>query len=123
MIVPTLIKTAFCTHRIFYSFTASDGSEGTTAGRVVSPCSIVVHHGFRSKEVRRARKQYIDYTKQHHTPHSWLSTILAKRLSWLTRSTQFFIVVESSNIYSKNEVQCNLSALLIDEKLRKPKMM
>ena len=43
----------------FYSFTASDGSEGTTAGHVVSPRSIMVHHGFRCKEARHARKKYL----------------------------------------------------------------
>ena len=32
---------------IFYSFTASDGSKGTTAGHVVSPRSVMVHRGFR----------------------------------------------------------------------------
>ena len=36
---------------------ASDGSDGTTAGRVISPRSIVVHHDLRSKEARSARKQ------------------------------------------------------------------
>ena len=55
-----------------YSFTASDGSEGSTAGRVVSPCSIMMHHGFRSKEARRAGSKNTDYAKQHHTPHCWL---------------------------------------------------
>ena len=46
-----LEKTTFCVIRFFsYSFTASDGSEESTAGRVISPCSIMVHHGFRSKE-------------------------------------------------------------------------
>ena len=43
-----LEKTTFCVLRFFYSFTASDGSEESTAGHVVSPCSIMMHHGFRS---------------------------------------------------------------------------
>ena len=44
-----LKKTTFCVPRFFsYSFTASDGSEESSAGRVASPCSIMVHHGFRS---------------------------------------------------------------------------
>ena len=53
-----------------YSFTVSDGSVETTAGRVVSPCSIMVHHGFRSKEVRRTRKQ--EYRSRETTSHSSL---------------------------------------------------
>ena len=70
----TLLKIMFCVHRFFYSFTASDGSEGTTTGRVVSPCSIMMHHGFRGKKVRRAGKEDIDYSKQRHSPHCWLPT-------------------------------------------------
>ena len=53
MIGPTLLKTTFSVyHFFFYSFTAFDGSERTTAGHVVSPGIAIVHHGFRSKEVR-----------------------------------------------------------------------
>ena len=67
-----LLRTTFCAHRFFfYSFTVSDGSEGTTAGHVELPCSILGHQGFRSIVVRRAIKQDIDYAKQHHTPHCW----------------------------------------------------
>ena len=55
VISPTLLKTSFCVHGFFfYSFTASDGSEGTTAGRVVSLRSMMVHHGCRSIEAKRA---------------------------------------------------------------------
>ena len=53
-----------------YSFTVSDGSVETTACRVVSPYSIMVLHGFRSKEVRRARKQ--KYRSHQTTSHSSL---------------------------------------------------
>ena len=42
-----------------YSFTASDCSEESTADRVVSPCSIMGHHGFRSKEAKRAIRDNI----------------------------------------------------------------
>ena len=43
-----LEKTTFCVLHVFsYFSTASDGSEESTAGRVVH-CSIMVHHGFRS---------------------------------------------------------------------------
>ena len=72
---------------------------------MVSPRSITVHHGFRSQEARRARKQNIDYAKQHHTPHCWLPAKVmypansTNRFSWLTRSTAIFIVEECSNIY------------------------
>ena len=45
-------------HRsFFHSLTAPEGSEGTTAGRVVASCSITVHHGYRSNEVKRAKKK------------------------------------------------------------------
>ena len=46
VIGPTLLKTTFCAHRFFYFFTASYGTEGTIAGHVVLPRSIMVHHGF-----------------------------------------------------------------------------
>ena len=70
VICQTLLKTTFYAHRFFfYSVTASDGA---TTGRVASPCSITVHHGYISKEVMCARRENIDYPKQHHTPHCWL---------------------------------------------------
>ena len=105
MTSPTLLKTTFSMHHVFYSFTASDGSEGTTAGHVVSPHSIMVHHGFRSEDVRHARKLNIDYTK-HHTPHCWLPAKVmypansTKCFSWLTRSTAIVFVEGHSNIYA-----------------------
>ena len=37
-----------------FSFTASGGSEESTTDSVVSPCSIMMHHGLRSKEARCA---------------------------------------------------------------------
>ena len=46
-----------CSIMVHPSLSSSNVSEGTTAGRVVSPCSIMVHHSFRSKKSRRARKQ------------------------------------------------------------------
>ena len=95
--------TTFCVPCFFfYSFTTddsiddSDGSEGTTACRVVSPRSIILHHGFRNKEVRHARKQNIDYANQHHTLHRWLPAkvmcpaYFCIRFSWLTRSASMF---------------------------------
>ena len=81
-----------------HSFIASDGSEGSTAGRVASPCSIMMHHGFRCKEARRARKQR--YRLRQTASHSSLlvahqgvlSRILTKRISWLTRSTSILLM-------------------------------
>ena len=62
MISQTLLRTTYCVLCFFfYSFTASNGSEGTTAGCVVSPRSIVVHRSFRSKEARHAIKQNVHY--------------------------------------------------------------
>ena len=97
----TLLNTTLCVHHfLFCSFTASDGSEGTTADCAVLPCSILVDHGFRTKEVRHARKQNIDYAKQHHTSHHWLPTKVmyptysTNRFSWLTLS--IFVVEECS---------------------------
>ena len=88
----TLLKTTLCAHHFFfYSFTASDGSEGTTAGYVVSPHFMMVHRGFRS-----ARKQNINYIKQHYTIHCWIPTRvmypvnLTKCRSCLTRSISSF---------------------------------
>ena len=81
-------------------------TEESIAGHVTSPRSIVVHHGLRSKKVRRARKLNIDYAKQHHTPHCCMPTKVmypansTKRFSWLTRSTSILIVEERSNIYN-----------------------
>ena len=41
---PTLLKTTFYAHPFFYSSTASDDSEWTTAGCVVLPRPIMVPH-------------------------------------------------------------------------------
>ena len=101
MIGLTSLRTMFCAHRFSYDFTAPDGSEGTTACRVVSFRSTMGHHGFKSKEARFARKQNIDYTS-HHPLHCWWPAKvmdLANSTKWLIRSTQIFIVVERSNIY------------------------
>ena len=55
LIDPTLLKSTFSAHCFFYSFTASGGYEVTTAGRVLSPRSIVEHHGFRSQACKNAK--------------------------------------------------------------------
>ena len=100
----TLLLTTFCAHRFFYSITASDCSDGTTVSRVVSPRSIVMHHGNRSKKARRERKQ----NPKHLTPHSWLPAKViylansTMSFSWLTLSTQVYIVEGRWNIYTVN---------------------
>ena len=92
-------------HFFFHSITATDSSKESTTGRVASPRSIMVHHGFRSNEARCAGKQNIYYTKQHHTPHCWLPAKVihpansSKRFSWSTHSTPIFIVVTRTNMY------------------------
>ena len=100
-----IVNTKKYAHRFFfYSFIASDGSEGTITGRVVSSCSIMVHHGVRSQQASSARKESIDYAKQHHTPHCWLPAKLmypsnsTKRFYWLTRSTAN-LLLENVQIY------------------------
>ena len=58
---PKLIKNIFCAQRFFsYSLTDSDVTEETTSRRVLSPLSIMMRHGFKNKEVRRARKKWIN---------------------------------------------------------------
>ena len=62
--------------------------------------ALSVCHGFRSKEVRFARKQKNYYAKQHHTPHCCLLVKVmypansTKCLCWLTHSSPIFIAVE-----------------------------
>ena len=88
-----LEKTTSCVLRFFYSFTASDGSEGSTAGRLVSPCSIMMHHGFRSKVARRARKQR--YRLRQTTSHS--SLLVARQGDVSRKLNQAFLLVDSFN--------------------------
>ena len=58
MISRTLIKTTFSAYIFsFFSISASDVSDVTTAGQVVSPRYIMVHHGFLCREVSGARKE------------------------------------------------------------------
>ena len=54
------------------------------------------YYGIRSKEVRRASKQNIDYTKQHHTPRCWLPA----KMMYPANSTKFLLVDSfNSNFY------------------------
>ena len=72
----------------------------------------MVHHGFRSKEKRSARKQIIDYAKQHHSPHCWLPAKMmypansTKRFSWLTRSTSILSMMNVQINNNNNDI-CN----------------
>ena len=91
----SLEKTTFCVLRFSsYSVTASDGSEESTAGRVVSPCSIMVHHGIRSKQARRARKQ--KYPLRQTISHS---SLLVARQGYVSRKrvNQAFLLVDTFN--------------------------
>ena len=90
-----LEKTTFCVPRfILYYFTASGGSEESTAGREVSPCSIMMHHGFRSKEARRARKQ-----KYRLCQTTSRSSLLVDSQGDVSRKlNQSFLLVDSFNI-------------------------
>ena len=73
-----------------YSTTASDGSLESTAGRVASPCSVMMHHGLRSKEARRARKQKY---RLHQTSHS--SMLVARQGDVTGKLNQAFLLVDS----------------------------
>ena len=102
MICPNLLKITFYVHHFLYSFTDFDGSDGITTSGMVSPRSIMVLHGFRSKDVKLARRQN---TITPNTPNCWLPTKVMypananKGFSWLTRSTPIFVVEERSNTY------------------------
>ena len=99
-----LERTTFCVFRFFYSFTASDGSEGSTAGRVVSPCSIMMHHGFRSNEVRCARKQ--KYRLRQTTSHS--SLLVAHQGDVSRKLNQAFLLVDSFNFNFVDEERSDI---------------
>ena len=94
----------------FCSCTHSGAPQGSVLGSIIfsmyikpltsiihplyhTPRNIMVCYSLRNKETRRARKQNIKYTKQHHTPHCWLPakvmypTNSTKRFLWLTCST------------------------------------
>ena len=90
--------------RFFYSFTASDGSEGSTAGRVASPCSIMMHHGFRSKEARRAGKQ--GYRLCQTTSHS--SLLFARQGDVSRKLNHAFLLVDSFNFNVVDEERSDI---------------
>ena len=99
-----LEKTTFCVFRFFYPFTASDGSEESTAGRVVSPCSIMMHHGFGSNEARRAKKQ--KYRLRQTTSHS--SLLVARQGDVSRKPNQAFILVDSFNFNFMDEERSDI---------------
>ena len=93
----------------FYSFTASDGSEESTAGRVASPCSIKMHYGYRSNEARRARKH--EYRLRQTTSHCRLPAMVmypansTKRFSRFTRSTSILLMKDVQiYIYIRSDI-------------------
>ena len=93
-----------------YSFTSSDGQEESTAGRVVSPCSIMVHHGFRSKEVRRARKQ--KYQLGQTTSHS--SLLVTSQGDVFRKLNAAFLLVDSFNFnFADENVQIYISITVV----------
>ena len=99
----------------FYSFTASDGSEESTTGRMVSPCSIMVSE-VNSRGEQESKNT--DYAKQHHTPHCWLHAKViypansTKRFSWLTRSASILLMknvqIYIHKIYKPNMKHANM---------------
>ena len=104
-------KTTFCVLRFFsYSLAASDGSEESTAGRVVSPCSIMVHHGLISIEARRARKQ--KYLLCQTTSHS--SLLVASQCEVSHKLSQAFLLVDSFSFYFVDEEHSDIFYLWSD---------
>ena len=73
--------------------TASHGLEVATAGCVVSPRSIMVHHGFRSKDMKHTRKQDIPLCQT--TSHS--SLLVARQGDVSRKLNQAFLSVDSFN--------------------------
>ena len=87
-----------------YSFTASDGSEDSTAGRVESPCSIMMHYGIKSKEARHARKQ--KYRLPQTTSHS--SLLVARQGDVTGKLNQAFLLVDSFNFNFVDEERSDI---------------
>ena len=102
-----LEKTTFYVLRFFsYSFTVSDDPEESIAGRVVSPCSIMMHHGFRSKVARRAIKQkYI----LRQTSHSSLS--VARQGDVSRKLNQAFLSVDLFNFNFVHEEHSDITRI------------
>ena len=73
---------------------------------------ILRHVQERGENVQQSKN--IDYAKQHHTPHCWLSAKVmylansAKSFSWLTRSTSI-LLMKNVQMY----VQCVQLAFLV----------
>ena len=97
-------STTLCVLRFFYSFTASDGSKESTAGRVVSSCSTMMHNGFRSKEARRERKQ--EYRLRQITSHS--SLLVARQGDITCKLNQTFLLVDSFNFNFADEERSDI---------------
>ena len=98
-----IVRTTFCVHRFFYSFTASDGSEGTTAGCVVALS--LVDHGFRSKEVCKKTKFLLHQTSSH-------SSLLVACQSDVSRKlNQAFLLVDP--FYSNFFEECSNIIIMV----------
>ena len=87
-----------------YSFTAFDCTEESTAGRVESPSSTMIHHGFRSKEVRRAIKQ--KYRLRQTTSHS--SLLVARQDDVSRILNQAFLLVDKFNFNFVDEERSDI---------------
>ena len=99
-----LEKTTFCVLRFFsHSFTASDGSDKSTAGRVESSSSVMMHHGFRSKEASRAIKQKC---RLRQTSHS--SLLVAHQGDVSRKLNQAFLMVDSFNFNFVDEERSDI---------------
>ena len=97
-------------HFFSYSITASDRSEGSTAGRVASPCSVMMHHGLRSKEVWHARKQ--KYRILQTTSHS--SLLVARQGDVSRKLNQVFLMVDSFNFNFVDEERSDILDLEVE---------
>ena len=76
----------------------------STAGRVESPSSIMMHHDFRSKEARRARKQ--EYRLLQTTSHS--SLLVARQGDVSRKINQAFLLIDSLNFKFVDEERSDI---------------
>ena len=100
--------TAVCIYFFSHSFTASDGSGESTAGDVVSPCSFKMHHGFRSNDVWRARKQ--KYRLCQTTSHS--SLLVARQGDASRKLNRAFLLVDTFNFNFVDEERSDMFSSL-----------
>ena len=85
---------------------------------MVSPCSIMVYHGFRSKEAKRARKQ--KYRLRQKTSHS--SLLVARQGDVSRKLNQALLLVDMFNFNFAGEERsdiCKQQLLLYNNNLSK----